>query len=119
MKKLFIGLLISILFVGVIALKFDFKAEFSKIGDKISYIYLFPIVLTQLTGLVVFSFRWRLLLEKRINAKHAISSSFIGYAANMVLPARGGDFFRVFYCRSETDVQYFHLVSKLFLQFQD
>ena len=116
MKKLFIGLLISILFVGVIALKFDFKAEFSKIGDKISYIYLFPIVLTQLTGLVVFSFRWRLLLEKRINAKHAISSSFIGYAANMVLPARGGDFFRVFYCRSETDVQYFHLVSKLFIE---
>lgn len=116
MKKLFIGILISALFVSFIALKFDFRAEFSKIGDKISYIYLIPIILTQLIGLVIFSFRWRLLLEKRINAKHAISSSFIGYAANMVLPARGGDLFRVFYCRSETDVPYFNLLSKLFIE---
>lgn len=116
MKKLFIGIFISILFISVIALKFDFKAEFSKIGDKISYIYLFPIILTQLIGLVIFSFRWRLLLEKKINAKHAISSSFIGYAANMVLPARGGDLFRVFYCRSETEVPYFNLLSKLFIE---
>lgn len=116
MKKLFIGILVSVLFVGIIALKFDFRTEFSKIGDKISYIYLIPITLTQLIGLVIFSFRWRLLLEKKINAKHAISSSFIGYAANMVLPARGGDLFRVFYCRSETDVQYFHLLSKLFIE---
>ncbi len=116
MKKLFIGILVSVLFVGIIALKFDFRAEFSKIGDKISYIYLIPITLTQLIGLVIFSFRWRLLLEKKINAKHAISSSFIGYAANMVLPARGGDLFRVFYCRSETDIQYFHLLSKLFIE---
>ncbi|HRG49362.1 MAG TPA: lysylphosphatidylglycerol synthase transmembrane domain-containing protein [Leptospiraceae bacterium] len=116
MKKLFIGILVSVLFVGIIAFKFDFRTEFSKIGDKISYIYLIPITLTQLIGLVIFSFRWRLLLEKKINAKHAISSSFIGYAANMVLPARGGDLFRVFYCRSETDVQYFHLLSKLFIE---
>ena len=116
MKKLLIGILISILFVGMIALKFDFKAEFSKIGDKISYIYLIPIVFMQLTGLIFFSIRWRLLLEKKINLKHAISSSFIGYAANMVLPARGGDLFRVFYCRSETDVQYFNLLSKLFIE---
>lgn len=116
MKKLFIGILISLLFVGIILLKFDFRAEFSKIGDKISYIYLIPVILTQLIGLVVFSFRWRLLLEKKINAKHAISSSFIGYAANMVLPARGGDLFRIYYCRSETDVQYFHLLSKLFVE---
>ena len=116
MKKLFIGILVSVLFVGIIAFKFDFRTEFSKIGDKISYIYLIPITLTQLIGLVIFSFRWRLLLEKKINAKHAISSSFIGYAANMVLPARGGDLFRVFYCRSETNVQYFHLLSKLFIE---
>ncbi len=116
MKKLFIGILVSVIFVGIIALKFDFRAEFSKIGDKISYVYLIPITVTQLIGLVIFSFRWRLLLEKKINAKHAISSSFIGYAANMVLPARGGDLFRVFYCRSETDVQYFHLLSKLFIE---
>lgn len=116
MKKLFIGILVSFIFVGIIALKFDFRAEFSKIGDKISYAYLLPITITQLVGLVIFSFRWRLLLEKKIQAKHAISSSFIGYAANMVLPARGGDLFRVFYCRSETDVQYFHLLSKLFIE---
>lgn len=116
MKKLFIGILISVIFVGIIALKFDFKTEFSRIGDRVSYEYLLPIIITQLIGLVVFSFRWRLLIEKKINIKHAISSSFIGYAANMVLPARGGDLFRVFYCRSETNVQYFHLLSKLFIE---
>lgn len=116
MKKLFIGIFVSIIFIYFIGTKYDFKKEFSKFGDHISYDYLLPITVTQLIGLVVFSFRWRLLIEKKINIKHAISSSFIGYAANMVLPARGGDLFRVYYCRSETDVQYFHLLSKLFIE---
>lgn len=116
MKKLFIGIFVSIIFIYFIGTKYDFQKEFSKFGDKISIAYLIPITVTQLIGLVIFSFRWRLLIEKKINLKHAISSSFIGYAANMVLPARGGDLFRVFYCRSETDVQYFHLLSKLFIE---
>lgn len=116
MKKLFLGLAISIAFISVILLKFDFSQEFAKIEGRISYGYLIPIVITQLLGLVLFSVRWELLLENKIKLKHAVSSSFIGYAANMVLPARGGDLFRVYYCRAETDIQYFNLLSKLFIE---
>lgn len=116
MKKLFFGILISALFISIILYKFDFKAEFMKISESISYVYLIPIFLTQVFGLIIFSFRWRSLLEHNINVKHAVSSTFIGYAANMVLPARGGDLFRVYYCRNETNVPYFNLISKLFIE---
>jgi hypothetical protein len=116
MKKLLLGIIISVFFVVFILLKFDFKAEFEKLSGNISYEYLIPIFLTQVMGLVVFSYRWRSLLERKINLKHAISSSFIGYAANMVLPARGGDLFRVYYSRNETEVAYFNLLSKLFIE---
>lgn len=116
MKKIILGLFISGIFVGFILSKFDFISEFQKISTNISYDYIVPIILAQLMGLVVFSYRWRSLLEGKIQFKHAISSTFIGYAANMVLPARGGDLFRVYYCRNETSVAYFNLISKLFIE---
>ncbi|MCX8000512.1 MAG: flippase-like domain-containing protein, partial [Leptospiraceae bacterium] len=67
-------------------------------------------------GTVFFSIRWYYLLERQIKLKHAISSSFIGYGANMVLPARGGDLFRIYYSRAETGIRSLNLLSKLFIE---
>ncbi len=116
MKKILLGLIISGIFIGFILYKIDFVAEFHKISANISYDYIVLIIFSQLMGLIIFSYRWRSLLESKILFKHAISSTFIGYAANMILPARGGDLFRVFYCRNETSVAYFNLLSKLFIE---
>jgi uncharacterized protein (TIRG00374 family) len=115
MRKFLLGILISLIFIVILIYKFDFN-EFTKLWSKISYWYLLPAYITQLLGVVLFSIRWYYLLGKELKFKHAISSSFIGYGANMVLPARGGDIFRVFYCRQESSLQFLNVLSKLFLE---
>jgi glycosyltransferase 2 family protein len=115
MKKLLIGISLSVLFIFLIFDKFD-KQEFIKIWQNANYQYLFLVVFFQVAGSVVASIRWYYLLEEKLKLKHSISSTFIGAGANMVLPARGGDLFRLFYCKSEVGIQYFNLLSKLFIE---
>ncbi|MCB1179372.1 MAG: flippase-like domain-containing protein [Leptospiraceae bacterium] len=115
MKKMLLGILVSIGFIGMIAYKFDYK-QFAEIWTKINYFLIIPAFGLQIIGAIFSSIRWYYLLEKNIKLKHAISSSFIGYGANMVLPARGGDLFRVYYCRKESGLKSLNLLSKLFLE---
>lgn len=115
MKGFFFGILISLIFVGFIFYKFDFK-EFLEVFSKADFFFLIPAFFFQALGTMFFSVRWYYLLEKRISLKHAISSSFIGYGANMVLPARGGDLFRIYYARAETGIRSLNLLSKLFVE---
>ncbi|MDX1958970.1 MAG: lysylphosphatidylglycerol synthase transmembrane domain-containing protein [Leptospiraceae bacterium] len=115
MRKFLIGILISSIFIGVLAYKFDYN-EFSKLWSKINYSYLALAYFSQLLGVVLFSVRWYYLLGGELKFKHCISSSFIGYGANMVLPARGGDLFRVYYCRQESGLQFLSVLSKLFIE---
>ncbi len=115
MRKFIIGIIISLAFIAVLAWKFDYK-EFQHIWSQISYSYLMPAIAFQLLGAILFSIRWYYLLNKDLKLKHCISSSFIGYGANMVLPARGGDLLRVFYGRQEASLQFFNVLSKLFIE---
>jgi uncharacterized protein (TIRG00374 family) len=115
MKKMVIGILISFVFIALIAYKFDYS-QFAEIWTKIDYALLVPAFGLQILGVLFASVRWYYLVEKELNWKHSISSSFIGYGANMVLPARGGDVFRIFYCRNESNLKSLNLLSKLFLE---
>lgn len=55
-------------------------------------------------------------MEKKISFLSAALSSFLGVGGNMVLPARGGDILRLYYCKKETGIPYPNLLSKLFLE---
>ena len=115
MRKFFIGIFVSIALIGILVYKFDYS-EFMKLWSKISYTLLVPALSTQLLGVFLSSLRWYYLIERGVSLKHCISSNYIGYGANMILPARGGDIFRIFYCRSESEMKSFNLLSKLFLE---
>lgn len=115
MKGFFLGIFISFIFIAVLIYKFDFK-EFIDVFSKANLYFLIPAFFFQALGTVFFSIRWYYLLERQIKLKHAISSSFIGYGANMVLPARGGDLFRIYYSRAETGIRSLNLLSKLFIE---
>jgi glycosyltransferase 2 family protein len=115
MKSILFGITISLAFIGFLVYKFDYR-EFLELWSKVDYFFLIPAFFFQILGTVFFSVRWYYLLERKLNLKHSISSSFIGYGANMVLPARGGDLFRIYYCRSETNLRSLSLLSKLFLE---
>jgi glycosyltransferase 2 family protein len=113
--KFLLGIFISLAFIGILIHKFDYD-KFNELWKGINYNYVIPAILLQITGVIFFSIRWYYLVEKGVPLRHSLSSSFIGYGANMVLPARGGDIFRIFYCRSESSIQSFNLLSKLFLE---
>ncbi|MCE9501277.1 MAG: flippase-like domain-containing protein [Leptospira sp.] len=115
MRKFAIGILISLLAIILLAYKFDLN-EFYKIKDGISYIYFLPFAMSGLFGYSLFSLRWYLLLEKKIKFKHAFACCILGGGANMVLPARGGDLLRIYYCKSETGIPYAGLLSKMFIE---
>lgn len=115
MRKFFFGILISIALIVLLAYKFDTN-EFLKVWSRINYNLVIPAIISQLMGVVFFSWRWYYLVERGVSLKHCFSSSFIGYGANMILPARGGDIFRVFYCRAESEMRSLNLLSKLFLE---
>lgn len=115
MKNLLIGLIISAVFVFFLASKFD-KQEFIRLWENSNGYYLIPVLLCQYIGITVYSFRWKFLLENKLPLFSAISSSFIGYAGNAVLPARGGDLFRLYLAKKDVGLDYIHSLSKLFIE---
>lgn len=115
MKKLAIGILISGISLGFLFWKLDLSG-FANIRERWEPIYLLPFFAAIIWGLSLFSWRWYLLLGKRIPFKTALLSSFIGVGANQFLPARGGDIFRLYLCKKDSDANYGSLVSALFLE---
>ncbi|PJZ53233.1 lysylphosphatidylglycerol synthase transmembrane domain-containing protein [Leptospira adleri] len=92
------------------------RTTFLKIQERWEPIYLIPFCISSAWGLLLFSWRWHLLMGKQIRFRYALFSSFIGVGANMFLPARGGDIFRLYFCKKESDLQYPTLVTALFIE---
>lgn len=114
-KKFLFSLLVSGLAIGFLLYKFDLKA-FKTLQDRWDPIYLIPVLVWNILAMIPFSLRWYFLLDKKIPAKKAILSSYLGVGANMVLPARGGDLLRLYYCKNNSEIHYATLVSQLFIE---
>ncbi|RHX93050.1 lysylphosphatidylglycerol synthase transmembrane domain-containing protein [Leptospira stimsonii] len=115
MKRILFGTVISVVALGFLFSKLDLS-EFSRIQERWEPIYLIPFCISSAWGLLLFSWRWHLLMGKQISFRYALFSSFIGVGANMFLPARGGDIFRLYFCKKESDLQYPTLVTALFIE---
>lgn len=57
--------------------------------------YLFASSLFLILGLVAYAIRWRLLLANEPSLIYTFRASNIGHAGNILIPARGGELFRV------------------------
>ncbi|MCC5813789.1 MAG: flippase-like domain-containing protein [Leptospira sp.] len=115
-KKLFLGLLISAIAIGILLYQFDIR-EFKTLQDKWNPIYILPMIFSNLWAMGLFATRWYFLLEKRLSFQKSLLVSFLGVGANMVLPARGGDILRIYYCKTQSDqISYPYVVSKLFIE---
>ncbi|EPG75139.1 membrane protein, PF03706 family [Leptospira fainei serovar Hurstbridge str. BUT 6] len=115
MKKFFIGIIISVFALGFLFWKLDLSG-FYNIQERWQPIYLIPFFMAVIWGLFLFSWRWYLLLGKKISFKTSVLSAYIGVGANQFLPARGGDIFRLYLCKKDSDSSYGSLVSSLFLE---
>jgi len=114
MMKLFTGILISIIAVYLLASKIDIS-EFSRLGT-VNYFYLLPFILLYSTSTIFYTFRWYLLLGKKATFKDSLFSYQIGSGGNMVLPARGGDFFRIYFIKKKSSLSYPLVMSRLFIE---
>jgi uncharacterized membrane protein YbhN (UPF0104 family) len=92
-----IGLLMTVVFVILV-----FKnVEWGKIVAALrtaNYLYLAPAVLMTLTGYLVRTLRWQIILAptKRISFSSAFAVLMVGFTANNLLPARIGELVRAY-----------------------
>jgi len=115
MRKLLLGLCISFAAIIWIVYHVDISA-FSKIKEQIQPWYLLAFALSGLVSTSVFGYRWHQLAQKKIKVSDAIAASFIGYGANLILPARGGDLYRVYYSKTVSGLAIPTLLSHLFIE---
>jgi uncharacterized protein (TIRG00374 family) len=96
--KLWIGLLISALFLYLAFRNVDLTRTWEVIRSASLFPLLLIVILT-FFQYVIRAWRWRILLEpiKKIGFSNRLSSILIGFAANCVLPARLGEFIRANY----------------------
>ena len=95
--KVWIGIIISALFIWLAFRKIDFSQLVFTIKSA-NYIYLLPAI-----GVTFFQFflravRWGYILEpvKKISTYSLFSSTMIGFMANNILPARIGEFVKAY-----------------------
>jgi uncharacterized protein (TIRG00374 family) len=95
--KLWIGLLISALFLYLAFRKVDFGQMWDAL-KKANYWYLPPAILILFFSHYLRALRWRYLLDpiRRFDTNSLFSSLIIGYGANTVTPAHLGEFLRAY-----------------------
>jgi hypothetical protein len=96
--KLWIGLLISAVFLYLALHELDFTRMWGVIESADAFLFLVVAGVT-FFQYIIRAWRWAILLEpiKKTAFSHRLSSTMIGFAANCVLPARLGEFVRANY----------------------
>ena len=96
--KLWIGLLISALFV-FLALRNVEMARMWVVIKSANFFFLFMVIVLTFFQFVVRAWRWRILLEpiKNTGFLSRLSTIFVGFGANSIFPARLGEFIRANY----------------------
>ena len=105
-RRFWIGLTISVLFLGLLFWQIDISQMVTHLREA-DYIWLLPGVALYFAIAVVFrTVRWRLLLApmKRIGTGRLFPVVIVGYMANNILPVRMGEIVRSYYLGQREDV---------------
>lgn len=103
--KLWIGLLISALFLYLAFRRVDFGQMWDAL-KRANYWYLPPAILILFISHYLRAFRWRYLLDpiRRLDTNSLFSSLVIGYGANAVTPAHLGEFLRAYVLSKKREI---------------
>lgn len=96
-QNLSLNLAISLLFLDLVFYRIDFQAMFQAVTG-LNYLFLVPSTAFLVLAAFVRAWRWGWLLRssKPVPFVSLLSALSIGVAANMVLPARAGEFIRAY-----------------------
>ncbi len=95
-KKIF-GILISLLFIGAIISQVDVDKTILSFG-LMNPVFILPVIPVYIMSFILRAFRWNFFLHNpglRFNS--LLSSIFIGFSLNCVLPARAGEIYRAYF----------------------
>lgn len=65
---------------------------------------------------LIYGYRWRLLLDRKLTHKTSLIASILCLGGNMFLPARGGDLLRVHYSHVVATMPHAEVLSRLFVE---
>lgn len=97
LNKKILGILVSLGFIGVIISQVDIDKTIMSLG-LMNPVYILPIIPVYFIAFVLRAFRWKIFLQKdylRFNS--LLSSIFIGFSMNCILPARAGEIYRAYF----------------------
>lgn len=77
---------------------------------------LLQFLVLSLAVVLIYGYRWRMLVGDGLTHKASLVSSVISLGGNMFLPARGGDVLRVHYSRQAMGMPYAALLSRMFVE---
>ena len=105
-NKKILGLVISIFFIGLIIYQIDIKKSLESFNDI--NLMLFPLIIPiYYLAFLIRAFRWKVVLShnSELQISSLISSLFIGFMANNLLPARMGEFYRAHIFGKKEDIK--------------
>jgi hypothetical protein len=103
--KFWSGVVISLVLIIVIFYQVNF-AEVMAALKGANYIFLLPAIMALVFTLLIRAFRWQYLLKpiKTTGIYNLFSATAIGFMANMLLPARLGEFVRAYLIGQREDI---------------
>lgn len=107
---------ISLAVVVFLARAVDWKDAFRIFQGGVSPNSLWPFSLMAFAIALIYGYRWRLLLKRKLNHKTSLIASTLCLGGNMFLPARGGDLLRVHYSHVVAKMPHAEVLSRLFVE---
>ena len=104
-KKLFIGILVSLVFLYLAFRKVDYTQLWQALKDA-NYWFIIPNVILGIFTMWMRALRWKYMVDpiKKVGLSRLFSSVMIGFMANNVLPARLGEFIRAYSLGSKENI---------------
>ena len=91
------GILISLILIIILFRHIDLNQTIKSFG-RMNPLFILPIIPVYMLSFVLRAFRWRVLLNNnKLKFSSLLSSIFIGFSLNCVLPARAGEIYRVYF----------------------
>ena len=104
-KRLWLGLAVTLVFLGLLLLRVDLGETVESLGDA-NFVYLVPGIALYFLAVVFRTIRWRFLLShlKAIPTSRLLPVVVVGYMANNLLPFRLGEVVRSYYLGQREEV---------------
>ncbi len=117
MKKLIIGILLSILLLYLSVKGIDFKAVLEGFRT-IDYVYVYPALLLILSLQVIRSVRWGILLSplEKVSQFSLFSVTNVGFLAIVAIPARLGELARPYLITKKSNIKMSAALGTIFIE---